>query len=88
MKRLNAVLNTVAVAFICAFIGYGIYVALDFKAHPELYNVQSAPWYMSILLYGICTVAVMLTCFWIKTIIKHKQKNNYLNCGEDDICKK
>jgi ABC-type antimicrobial peptide transport system permease subunit len=74
MKRLNIILNTIMGAFIGVFIGRGIYVIWDFKAHPELYAVQSAPWYTSILVYGAFTIVVLLVCIVIKAIIKSKQK--------------
>jgi ABC-type antimicrobial peptide transport system permease subunit len=61
-------------AFIGVFIGRGIYVIWDFKTHPELYAVQSAPWYTSILVYGAFTIVVLLVCIVIKAIIKSKQK--------------
>jgi ABC-type antimicrobial peptide transport system permease subunit len=74
MKRLNIILNTIMGAFIGVFIGRGIYVIWDFKTHPELYAVQSAPWYTSILVYGAFTIVVLLVCIVIKAIIKSKQK--------------
>jgi ABC-type antimicrobial peptide transport system permease subunit len=74
MKRLNTILNTIMDAFIGGFIGHGIYVIWDFKTHPELYAIQSAPWYTSILVYGAFTIVVLLVCIVIKAIIKSKQK--------------
>ena len=74
MKKLNHILNVIIGAFIGVFIGHGIYVIWNFKTHPELYAMQSAPWYTSILVYGAFTIAVLLICFVIKAIIKHKQK--------------
>ena len=73
MKRLNTILNTIIGAFIGVFIGHGIYVVWNFKTRPELYAMQSAPWYTSILVYGVFTVVVLLICFVIKAIIKYKQ---------------
>jgi ABC-type antimicrobial peptide transport system permease subunit len=74
MKRLNTILNTIMDAFIGGFIGHGIYIIWDFKTHPELYAIQSAPWYTSILVYGAFTIVVLLVCIVIKAIIKSKQK--------------
>lgn len=76
MKKLNYILNIIIGAFVGAFIGHGIYVYWDFKTHPDLYAVRSAPWYTSILVYGVFTIAMLLVCFVIKAIIKHKQKKN------------
>ena len=74
MKRLNTVLNTVIGAFLGVFLGRGAYVVWNFKTRPELYAMQSAPWYTSILVDGVFTVLVLIICFVIKAIIKHKQK--------------
>lgn len=79
MKRLNAILNTIIGAFVGVFIGHGVYVVWNFKTRPELYAMQSAPWYTSILVYGAFTIVVLLICFVIKAIIKHKQKKKYAN---------
>ena len=72
MKRLNTILNTVMWAFIGAFLWRGGYVAWNFKTHPELYVVQSAPWYTGILLDGAFTLVALLICIVIKALIKHK----------------
>ena len=74
MKKLNTTVNTTIGAFLGAFIGYGIYVVWNFKTRPELYAMQSAPWYTSILVYGAFTIVVLLICFVIKAISKRKQK--------------
>ena len=74
MKKLNTIVNTIIGAFVSAFIGHGIYVVWNFKTYPELYAMQSAPWYTSILVYGAFTIVVLLICFVIKAISKRKQK--------------
>ncbi len=74
MKRLNTIFNTIIGAFVGAFIGYGIYVVWTFKTHPELYTMQSTPWYTSILAYGIFTFTVLLVCIVMKALIKHRAK--------------
>lgn len=60
--------------FVGVFIGHGIYVAWDFKTRPELYAMQSAPWYTSIFVYGIFTLVVLGVCLVTKVIIKHSIK--------------
>lgn len=74
MKRLDTILNTIMGAVVGVFIGHGIYVVRDFKTRPELYAIQSAPWYTSILMYGAYTLVVLLICIAIKAIVKHKIK--------------
>ena len=74
MKKLNTIVNAIIGAFVGAFIGHGIYVVWNFKTRPELYAMQSAPWYTSIMMYGAFTIVVLLICFVIKAISKRKQK--------------
>ena len=74
MKMLDRIMNTVIGAFVGVFIGHGIYVFWDFKVHPDLYAMQSAPWYTSILLYGIATAVVLVIAIIIKLIIRQKLK--------------
>ena len=74
MKKLNNILNIIIVSFVGVFIGHDFYVLWDFKTRPELYAMQSAPWYTSILVHGAFTFVILLICFVIKAVIKHKQK--------------
>ena len=74
MKKINIILNIIIMAFVGAFIGHGVYTVWDFKTHPELYFVQSAPWYTSILIYGVFTIILLLICIVIKVIVNHKSK--------------
>lgn len=72
LKRVNQILNTIICAFIGVFIGHGIYIFWDFNSHPDLYAMQSAPWYTSIVLYGVMMVIVVAIAVVIKLIIKKK----------------
>lgn len=72
MKKLNRVLNILMGAFVGVFIGYVIYVIWDYNAHPQLYAAQSAPWYTGILVYGICTLGVVVVCLVIKAVFRYK----------------
>ena len=74
MKMLDLVLNYIIGAFIATFVGNVIYRFWDFKAHPDLYAMQSAPWYTSILLYGVVTIIVVAIAVIIKLIIRKKIK--------------
>lgn len=73
-KKVNFILNTIIGSFIGVFIGNGIYVFWDFKTHPDLYAAQSAPWYTSILSFGIITAVVLAAAIILKLIIRHKPK--------------
>ena len=74
LKKLNRICNAVIGAFIGVFIGNVIYTLWDFKTHPDLYAVQSAPWYTGILINGIVTVVIVAIAVIIKLIARQKQK--------------
>lgn len=61
-------------AFIGALIGNGIWNYWDYKTHPDLYAMNSAPWYTGLLLNGIVTAVVMIICLIIIVIIKKRSK--------------
>ena len=74
MQRLNMFLNTIMGAFIGVFIGRVVFGVWNFKTSPELYAMQSAPWYTSILVSAVLTLVVLLVCVVIKVIIKRVEK--------------
>ena len=74
MKKLDRILNTIIGAFVGVFIGHGIHVFWDHKTYPELDAMRSAPWYTSILVYGIATAVVLAIAIIIKLIIRQKVK--------------
>ncbi len=74
MKKINSTLNIVIGVFVGLFFGYSIFKLYDFKMHPKIYAMQSAPWYTSILIYGAVTVAAVFVILIIKYIIRKKTK--------------
>lgn len=78
-KKINQVINTIIAACVGVFIGHGISLYLDYKNHPDLYMVQSAPWYTGILVYGIGTLAVLVICIGIKIVLKRKTDKPFKN---------
>lgn len=79
MKKANRILNIIMGVSLGTFIGHGIYVFWDFQTHPQLYAMQSAPWYTSIWVYGVFTLIVLAICFLLKVIFRHfgkKADNN------------
>ena len=79
LEKLNRFLNLVIGSVIGVFIGHGIYVYWSHQKHPELYAMQSAPWYVGVLLYGMFTIAVLVVVLILKLIIriliKRKDRN-------------
>ena len=74
LRKLNCFLNIVIGSFIGVFIGYGIYKFWHFKTYPNLYAMQSAPWYTELLLDGAMVVVVVVVCIILKLIIWKKLK--------------
>ena len=74
LRKLNCFLNIVIGSFIGVFIGFGIYKFWHFKTYPNLYAMQSAPWYTELLLYGSMVAVVVVVCIILKLIIWKKLK--------------
>ncbi|MDD3403544.1 MAG: hypothetical protein PHQ72_09345 [Hespellia sp.] len=74
LKKVNNFMNILMGCSIGVFIGSAIFKYLDYKKYPDLYVVQSAPWYLSIQINGIALICALIICVVIKVIIKKKQK--------------
>ena len=74
LRKLNCFLNIVIGSFIGVFIGYGIYKFWHFKTYPNLYVMQSAPWYTELLLDGALVAVLVVVCIILKLIIWKKLK--------------
>lgn len=74
MKKLY---NSLKIALWCSigvFVGDCLFQYYDYKSHPELYEVESAPWYLGIEIYGIITVVIVAVILILMRIIKDKNK--------------
>lgn len=68
MKKLYYILKLALWAVIGGFIGSSVYRYYDYKTHPNLYAVQSAPWYLSIQIsavFAALIVTVILIGMWV-----------------------
>ena len=72
-NRVNQILNTVISCSVGIFIGHGLTVFRDYQKYHDLYTMQSAPWYSSILTYGIFTAVIVVIGLMIKGVIAHKK---------------
>lgn len=72
LKKINNFINILMGSFIGVFIGGSVYKYFDYKNHPDLYAMQSAPWYTSIQITGIALIVVLVICVIIKIIIRRK----------------
>ena len=74
LRKLNCFLNIVIGSVIGVFIGFGIYKFWHFKTYPNLYAMQSAPWYTELLLDGALVAILVVVCIILKLIIWRKLK--------------
>ena len=74
LRKLNCFLNIVIGSSIGVFIGFGIYKFWHFKTYPNLYAIQSAPWYTEPLLDGALVAVVVVVCIVLKLVILEEIK--------------
>ncbi len=68
--KLNHILNIIIGSAVGVFVGHGLYIVWDYNTHPGLYAMQSAPWYTSILVYGVYAAVVLLLGIVLKLMIR------------------
>ena len=69
LKRFNKILNIIMGSSIGVFLGCFIYNFVDYKQNKILYEIQSAPWYLSSMIYGVVTIFIITTVVIIKIFI-------------------
>lgn len=79
-KRINNFLNVLIGISVGTLVGYSVYIIYDYKAHPGLYAMQSAPWYTSIQMYGIFCAVVVGIAVIAKIIIRQKLDDSREYC--------
>ncbi len=68
MKKLYDFLWIAVCSCVGVFIGSSAYTLWDYRTHPDLYAMQSTPWYLSIQTRAVFTaaaVAVLLLLRWL-----------------------
>lgn len=75
LKKLNGFLNIIMGSTVGVTFGNSIYRYINYKKYPNLYALQSVPWYTSILLYCSVTIIILLISIIIKLVIKRKLAN-------------
>ncbi len=71
-QKFNAILNFIISTLVGAFIAEGIYKYWDYKTHPDLYAVSSAPWYTAIQIFGVVVASVVVVAIILKIIIRKR----------------
>ena len=87
MNKLNAFLNILMGSFFGVFVGNTIANYREYCNYPEIYEVNSAPWYcfgalQSFLLFA----AVVIVCAVIKLIIRRKMKRMKSDPNDEAGC--
>ena len=75
-NRVNQILNTIICCSAGIFIGQGLTVFTDYRRYHDLYAMQSAPWYSSIITYGIFTAVIVVIALMIKAVVAHRNLKN------------
>lgn len=71
-KKVYDFLHIAMWAFIGVFLGGSLWRCYEYHARPELFAVQSAPWYLSILLNGLFTAVIVLVLLVLRRLVKRK----------------
>ena len=71
-RTLNLLLNCIIGISIAAFLAGSLYRYWDYQARPDFYAVMSAPWYLSIQLWGIAAAVVIVVCLVLKRIFRKR----------------
>lgn len=67
-RQLNIIIGLIAGVYFCR-LAYGFW---HFKKYPELYAVQSAPWYLDETLWGVLAGAAIIIALIIKRYIRKR----------------
>ncbi|MBP5291961.1 MAG: hypothetical protein J6Y90_05035 [Lachnospiraceae bacterium] len=86
MEKLNNFLNIIMGSFFGVFVGNTVFNYLDYRKHPEIYEVNSAPWYYHYALTSfVLFVLVVIVCMIIKFVIRHKKRTGQSNDEGVDV---
>ena len=71
-KKIYDFLRIAMWVFIGVFLGGSLWRCYEYCAYPDLFAVQSAPWYLSILLNGLFTAIIVLILLVLRRLVKGK----------------
>ena len=74
MVKIKKILNAIMSVCTGYYVGHCIFTLWNYYRHPELYAMQSAPWYTSLWVYGLMLLVVVLICIAIKIILRYIEK--------------
>ena len=70
MKKIYDFLGILIGVSIGVFLGHAIYIFWEYKSFPGLYAMQSAPWYTSILVYGVFAAVEVTALLLIRLVLR------------------
>ena len=82
LKRINELLNIIIGSAVGVSVGHGMYVYGHHMKYPELYAMQSAPWYTSVLLYSGFALATVTVSFILKMVLRKRMQQESRNLKE------
>lgn len=77
LRKIRNIIKMFIVVDIATLVGKSLFVWWDYKNHPGLYAMRSAPWYLEIIAYAIVTVFVVVVALAVYLCLGHimKKKN-------------
>ena len=79
MKKLNHFLNIIMGSFFGVFVGHSLYVIWNYNTNPSYYAMQSAPWYISILVNSWFMIILFAIFLILKIILRYFTQKNSTN---------
>jgi len=73
--KIDRMLNVVIGSAVGVLIGHVLFKYMDYRNHPKLYAMFSAPWYTSSLVVGMYTLGLILIIFLLKVYFTRKKRN-------------
>lgn len=75
MKRLYFFLKILLGCMVGIFVGNTLYRCWDYFRRPDFYAMQSAPWYLPVLVTGVLTAAAAVLLLIVMRMLKRKMKS-------------
>lgn len=74
MEKVYRILKTALCCIAGVFIGTSLHTCYAYKTYPELYAMQSAPWYYGILMNAVLTVVAVAGILIVMALLKKRMK--------------
>ena len=72
MKKFSHILQIGLWGTVGGFIGSSVFQYYDYRTHPALYEMQSAPWYFRVVVQGIGLVILVIIFLIAMRMVKKK----------------